>query len=98
MYFVRPPKHTHRLYMKSKRVDEEFKTKLTNFLKQYPDIVPCGALKQYLVTPFTRSWRQCWLNNSYFVEFNGEGNYMVMLLMFGDEYLGKFYELHERPA
>ena len=95
MYFKRPPAYTHRIYLKSKKVDADFKDSMNKFLNQYQEVQACGALKRWLRDIGIRPWMRSWSANSYFIEFNGEQFYTLMMLYFDSKYLGEFYELHQ---
>jgi hypothetical protein len=96
MYFKRKPEYTHRIYLKSKKVNDEFKESLMKFLDQYEEVEACGALKRWLKGIGVNRWSQNWIGNGYFIDFNGEQYYTLMMLYFDSKYLGKFYELHQR--
>jgi hypothetical protein len=96
MYFKRKPKYTHRIYLKSKKVADEFKESLSKFLDQYEEVEASGALKRWLKGIDVNRWSQNWIGNGYFIDFNGEQYYTLMLMFFDGKYLGKFYELHQR--
>jgi hypothetical protein len=96
MYFKRKPEYTHRIYLKSKKANDEFKESMTKFLDQYDGVKACGALKHWLKDVAVRPWMRNWIGNGYFIDFNGEQYYTLMLLYFDDKYLGKFYELHQQ--
>jgi hypothetical protein len=97
MLFKNTPKHRYRTYFKAKRVDNDWKKSLDDFLKQYHDTVyPCDSLYWWTRRDATQRWRDNWLQQNFFIDYDDEGMRLVMALMFGDQYLSKHYELKKR--
>jgi hypothetical protein len=98
-YFAKDPKFNRRVYLRSKRVEEEFRTTLTDFLANNTEIYPSNALKLWLKIPPTakHSWHRNYLSDGHYLEFNDDGFHTLLILFMGDKYLGKYYELHKRP-
>jgi hypothetical protein len=92
-YFVREPKYNYRIYLKSKRVNDEFRNKLQNFIKRYENtstvIVPSGALTNWLSddTNYVRGswsyhWNKCYNSSNYFIDYNDESTLTLFSLIF----------------
>jgi hypothetical protein len=97
-YFVKQPKFSRRVYLRSKRVDDEFRETLTEFLKNNTEIYPSNALKLWLnIQQTARPWHRYYLSDGHYLEFNNDGFYTLLILFMGDKYLGKYYELLKRP-
>jgi len=106
-YFVREPKYNYRIYLKSKRVNDEFREKMQKFIKRYENtstvIVPSGALTNWLSddTNYVRgSWSYHWNKNytstNYFIDYNDESTLTLFSLMFSG-IISKSYKLEKRP-
>jgi len=98
-YFAKEPERKRRVYMRSKKVDKEFKDTLGDFLANNPDIHPSNGLKRWLNGDLRSSlWYREFLNDSHYMEFDDDGFHTLLVLFLGSKYLGKYYELHKRPA
>ena len=95
MLFSREPKFKYRTYFKPKRVTADWKTEFKTFLKNHTEIVPCGAILQFLNTPVQRYYG-LYLGQSMFVEYNNSSSVMLMSLFFDSKYIDKHYELKKR--
>lgn len=93
--FSREPKHKFRTYFKAKRSNDELRQSISDFLVQYQDIHPCGALVKWLKMPPSR-WPTRWVSGSFFVDYDNEGMKSVLMLILGNQYIGKHYELRKR--
>lgn len=96
-YFAREPANKHRVYFKSKYVDDDFKVSLKDFINQYDEIEASSALK-YWLRAGSLSWKRNYLEASHYIEFDSDSTYTLLLLMFGSTYLGKHYDLLKRPS
>jgi hypothetical protein len=106
-YFVRDPKFKYRIYFKSKRVNEDFRTKLQNFIERYKDtdtvIVPSGSLtswlkddSNYVRGSWSYHWNKCYTSSNYFIDYNDESTLTLFSLMFSGM-ISKTYKLEKRP-
>lgn len=106
-HFVRQPKFKYRIYLKSRRVNDDFRTKLQNFIKRYEDtdtvIVPSGSLKswlkddsQYVRGSWSYSWNKMWTSSNYFIDYNDESTLTLFSLIFSG-IISKSYKLEKRP-
>lgn len=93
--FARQPKYKYRTYFKEKRVNQEWKDNLRIFLKNHPEIVPCGAVEKFLTMPFMRYYGSR-TANSHFVEYDNHSGIMLLTLCIGGDYLAKHYELKRK--
>jgi hypothetical protein len=90
---MRDPKHSARVYFKSKIVTSDFVEDLREFLIRYDNIAfPSGALKKWVYISDHRNWRQKYLDASYFIDYDQESFSTILNLTF-DKYLGKTYKL-----
>lgn len=106
-YFVRDPKFKYRIYFKSKRVNEDFRTKLQNFIERYKDtdtvIVASGSLtswlkddSNYVRGSWSYHWNKCYTSSNYFIDYNDESTITLFSLMFSGM-ISKTYKLEKRP-
>ena len=98
-YFVRKPQYNYRLYLKSKRVNENFVNDLARFIDRYKNtdtvIVPSDALKKWLKGN-VKHWLYRYCSSHYYIEYNDESTHSLMGLMFGDMIKRRF-KLEKRP-
>lgn len=106
-FFVKEPKYKYRLYLKSKRVTEEFRTKLLNFINRYENtdtvIVPSGSLKRWLSddsryapSSWSYGWNRTYSSSSHFIDYNDESTVTLFSIMFSGM-ISKTYKLEKRP-
>jgi hypothetical protein len=106
-HFIREPKYKHRMYLKSKRVNEDFRAKLQNFIERYKDtntvIVPSGSLtnwlkedSKYVRGSWSYSWNKCYTSANFFIDYNDESTLTLFSLMFSGM-ISKSYKLEKRP-
>lgn len=97
-HFANEPKHKYRVYLRSKRVDEEFPKKFHEMLKRQPSLHPSPAFLYWLVADRSTfgAWRYRWASSSYFIDYDDESTLSYLALMYG-EMLGKKYKLEKRP-
>jgi hypothetical protein len=97
MLFRSEPKHQYRTYFKSRRVEDDWKNSLKDFLSQYRDTVyPCDSFYWWARKDNNQRWRDNWLQQHFFVDYDDVGMRMVLALMFGDQYLSKHFELKKK--
>ena len=97
MYFKKDPPAARRVYLKSKRVEDEFRDELKQFFSSNQDIKPSNGLRSWL-NHRTGSWHTKYTSASHYIEFEDDGFHTILLLFLGNKYLGKYYELHKEPA
>ena len=97
-HFVNEPKHKFRVYLRSRRVDEEFPKKFKEMIDRQPSLHPSPALSYWLVADRSGfgAWRYRWSSSSYFIDYDDESTLSYLGLMYGDM-LGKKYKLEKRP-
>lgn len=95
MLFANPPPSNYRTYFKYKRVDEDFRSNLRDFLTQNTNLQQSSALRRWLGITGPR-WSKQWLSQTYFVDYENESMKTMLVLMFGNTYIGKHYELKQR--
>jgi hypothetical protein len=110
-HFVNAPVYKHRLYLKNKKVTEDFRNKLRNFIQRYEGtstvIIPSKALKQWLVDLNATNnnnayigawglWKKNFCQDSFFIDYNEESVVTMFALMFNNM-VSKTYRLEKRP-
>jgi hypothetical protein len=106
-YFVKEPKFKYRIYLKSKRVSDDFREKLQKFIERYENtdtvIVPSGSLSRWLRddSNYTRgswsyNWHNCYTSSNYFIDYDDESTLTLFSLMFSG-IVAKSYKLEKRP-
>jgi len=103
-YYVKEPKHKFRVYLKSKRVDDNWKNSMNRFIDRYKDtdtvIVPSDAFKWWLNPNKKHSgwqWNTHYCSSHYFLDFDDESTDTLFALMFGDM-ISKRFKLEKRPV
>jgi hypothetical protein len=102
-YYVKQPKHKFRVYLKSKRVDDNWKQSMTRFIERYKDtdtvIVPSDAFSYWLAPDRQYSgwqWNTNYCSSHYFIDFDDESTDTLFAIMFGDM-ISKRFKLEKRP-
>ena len=100
-YFVNQPKHKYRVYLKSKKVENEFAKDLHELFKRTKGLYPSIALKYWAKdsagsNSIQRSWRFRYSSASHFIDYDDESTQSYIALMHGNM-LGKRYKLEKRP-
>jgi hypothetical protein len=99
-HFVKEPKHKFRIYLKSKRVTNDFAKDLLELINRTPTLYPSDALKIWLreaVKPGSQfNWKYRYCSSSYSINYDDESTLSYLALMHGDM-LGKRYKLEKRP-
>lgn len=102
-YFKKEPKFKLRLHLRSKRVQEDFRKKLAEFVKRYEgtstkfELGP--ALKDWLfMSPQVRwgGWRTSYCSSHFFINYNEESFITLFALNFNGM-ISKTYKLEKRP-
>lgn len=97
-YFVKEPKHKYRVYLRSKRVDDNFHNELRNFFSTQKKLYPSSALRQW----YNRDgkhygiWYFRWTSAAHYIDYDDESTLSYLALMYG-EVLGKKYKLEKKP-
>lgn len=97
-HFVNEPKHKFRVYLKSKKVPDDFKSGFRQFMKKNNKLRPSPGLNNWIKDNDKNqwSWWSRWLNSSHFIDYDDESTLSYLALMYG-EYLGRRYKLEKRP-
>lgn len=96
-YFVNEPKYKYRVYLKSKRIEDNVRNDLIKLLESNKNLNPSRAFKEWLDDKNSKtSWRKRFLSSSYCIEYNDESTLSYLALMHG-EILGRKYKLEKRP-
>lgn len=105
-YFVNEPKFKYRIYLKSKRVSEDFPKKLKNMFDRYKGtgtkISPSPSLNDWLTERGTPSlggylsWKRSYCSSHYFIEYNDESFITIFALTFTG-IISRKYTLEKRP-
>lgn len=97
-YFVNDPKHKYRVYLKTKRVENNFHTEFADMIAKNKSLYPSPALRRWLGPDSKRRgmWYLKFSSSSYFIDYDDESTLSYLALMHG-EILGKKYKLEKRP-
>lgn len=97
-YFVNEPTHKFRVYLKSKRVDDNFHIEFKKTLDRNKTLYPSPALRRWLTNEKNRYgiWYFRWTSSAHFIDYDDESTLSYIGLMHG-EVLGKKYKLEKRP-
>ncbi len=97
-FFVNEPKHKYRVYLKSKRVDDNFHVELRETIKRQPSLHPSPALRRWMNNDGKRYgiWYFRWSSSAHFIDYDDESTLSYLALMHG-EMIGKKYKLEKRP-
>jgi len=106
-HFIREPKYKYRIYLKSKRVSDDFRDKLHNFIERYTDtdtvIIPSSSLSkwlkddsQYVRGSWSYNWNKCYTSANFFIDYNDESTLTLFSLIFSGM-ISKSYKLEKRP-
>ena len=97
-YFVKKPKYSYRIYLKSKLISKDFTKDFSALLQQTKELQPSSALKRWILGSSINpnSWKYRYLSSSYFVDYDQESTISYLALMHG-EVLGRRYKLEKRP-
>lgn len=97
-HFVEEPKHKYRIYLKSKRVDDNFHNELRDTMERQKSLFPSMALKRWMYRDTKRYgiWSFRWTSAAHFIDYDDESTLSYLALMHGD-ILGKKYKLEKRP-
>lgn len=91
------PKHNYRVYLKSRRIKDEFHKELADFFNQRKQsIFPCRSLLAWANKHSSQKWYLNWSQSSHFMEFDDESMITLVKLFFGD-IIGKSYKIEKRP-
>lgn len=93
-YFVNPPKHNFRVYLKSKRIDAALVASLNAFLISKPDMKPSRATSKWLTSDIS-NWRKRYCSTAYYIDYTQESDLSYLALCYG-EILGRKYKLDQR--
>jgi len=97
-HFVNEPKHKYRIYLKSKKVDDNFHVELRETIQRTKSLHPSPALKRWMYNDGKRYgiWYFRWSSSAHFIDYDDESTLSYLALMHGDM-LGKKYKLEKRP-
>ena len=97
-HFVNEPKHKYRVYLRSKRVQDNFHESLGEILNRQKSLYPSPALKKWVNANAKNYgiWYFRWSSSAHFIDYDDESMLSYLALMHGD-ILGKKYKLEKRP-
>jgi len=97
-HFVDKPKHNYRVYLKSKRVEDNFHNELRETIQRQKGLFPSNALVSWMNRDNKRwgIWHFRWTSAAHFIDYDDESTLSYLALMHG-EVLGKKYKLEKRP-
>lgn len=104
-YFTREPKYKHRIYLRSKRVTEDFRNRLSLLFDRYKNtntnISPSPSLKDWLqISNFGTgwsTWRRLSCSSHFFIDYNDESFITLFALSFDQSMISAKYKLEKRP-
>lgn len=107
-YFKNEPEYKRRIYLKSKRVKDDFREKLGEFVQRYRDtdnkMVPSPSLHQWLRMTkdtsqpswYNNNWRLQYCSSHYFLDFNEDSSETLFSLMFPG-WTNRRFKLEKQP-
>ena len=97
-YFTKEPKHKFRVYLRTKRVEDNFHVDFRDTIKRQSSLHPSSALSRWLSNDGKRYgiWYFRWTSAAHFIDYDDESTLSYLALMHGD-ILGKKYKLEKRP-
>lgn len=100
-YFVEEPKHSYRIYLKSRVIKEDFAKNLHDLINRTTELYPSKALTDWLKganknSTYGHNWRYRFSSSSHSIDYDNESTLSYLLLMHG-EMFGKRYKLEKRP-
>lgn len=97
-HFVHQPKHKYRVYLKSKRIEQELVKQLKDSISRTKGLYPSSALKFWANNASSNQshWRYRFSSASHFIDYDDESTLSYLALLHG-ELLGKRYKLEKRP-
>lgn len=93
MFFSKEPKFKYRVYLKSKRMPDNFKHDFLKFVTTHPSVNPCNALVNHLTS--NSMWRHAIPHDGLYLEYDDESTITLICLMFPGV-AGKTYKLEKR--
>jgi hypothetical protein len=97
-HFVNDPTHKYRIYLKGKRLTDDFPKELKELLDRMEGLYPSNALTKWLSDAHYRvgHWQYRYANPGHFIDYDDESTLSYLMLMHG-EIFGKRYKLEKRP-
>ena len=97
-HFVDEPKYKYRVYLKSRRVADNFHSELQDTINRQKELHPSNALQSWMKRDNKRwgIWHFRWTSSAHFIDYNDESTLSYLALLHG-EILGKKYKLEKRP-
>jgi elongation factor P--beta-lysine ligase len=97
-YFVEKPKHKHRAYLKSKKIDKNYIETMQSMLNNSTNLYPSKSFTKWLeeakMGPLI--WKYHYTSGSHYIDYDDENMLSYMVLMLGNVF-GKRYKLEKRP-
>lgn len=91
------PKYQYRCYLKSRRVENNFKKDLISLFEAYKSqINPCKALYNWADKHNQTRYYSNYSSGSHYIEYNDEKMLLFLQLHLGSSILGKVYKLEKR--
>ena len=97
-HFVNEPTHKYRIYLKGKRLTDDFPGELKDLIDRLDGLYPSGALKEWLLDAHYRvgQWQYRYANPGHFIDYDDESTLSYLMLVHGDVF-GKRFKLEKRP-
>jgi len=98
MLFAKEPKFKYRVYLRSKKMPDNFRDEFYKFITTHPSVTPCDALVENLKKySGTISWRYPIPHRGMYLEYNEESTVLLVHLMFPG-LAGKTFKLEKRQG
>jgi hypothetical protein len=97
-FFAKEPKHKHRVYLKSKKIDKNYIDNMKSLLKNSTSLYPSKSLNKWLeeATMGPLAWKYHFSSSSHYIEYDDENMLSYLVLMVGNMF-SKRYKLEKRP-
>jgi hypothetical protein len=97
-HFTKQPKHKYRIYLKGKRISDDFPSEFKDLLERMTTLYPSESLIWWLKDAHQSRghWRYRYANPTHFIDYDDESTLSYLMLLYG-EIFGKRYKLEKRP-
>ena len=101
-YFTKEPKHKFRIYLKSKKVNDEWKSTVLELIERYKgsgsDIYTCGSLSRFLYsTSYGQIWYSSYTKATHFIDYDDESMKAIISMIIGNDIIANEYKLEKKP-
>ena len=93
MTFAQDPIYQYRTYLVNRKIENNSKEELLDFVKRTTEVEPSNSLERWLVHP--RRWSHSYSSDKYFLSYD-DPRILTMLGLICPEIIGKSYKLEKR--